>query len=122
MLDGRRSIECWKKRVSFFTHLIGVMRSITRRRKGDNAFWHATPLKMMRMDKNIVSSTMSLQRRINRSGTRCQSLIAEETINRMFEQFMDDPEALLVLHGWSEGMKKKEIMQAVLVRISIGPR
>jgi hypothetical protein len=24
---------------------------------------------------------------------------------------MDDPEARLVLHGWSEGMKKKEIMQ-----------
>jgi CheY-like chemotaxis protein len=33
-VEGHR---CWKKRVTFFTHLIGVMRSITRRRKGDNA-------------------------------------------------------------------------------------
>jgi hypothetical protein len=32
-------------------------------------------------------------------------------MNRIFGQFEDDPEALSVLQGWSEGMKKKEIMQ-----------
>ena len=37
-VEGHR---CWKKRVTFFTHLMGVMQSITRRRKGDNALLHA---------------------------------------------------------------------------------
>jgi hypothetical protein len=32
-------------------------------------------------------------------------------MNGIFGQFKDDQEALLVLQGWSEGMKRNEIMQ-----------
>jgi len=31
--------------------------------------------------------------------------------DQILEQFKDDAEALMVIHGGSEGMKKKEVMQ-----------
>ena len=116
-VEGHR---CWKKRVSFFTHLMGVMRSITRRRKGDNALLACDTFKddtdgqeyclfdnVTAGDRNKFFGYASSEYDVAAD----QRLIATEKMNRIFVRFMDDPEALLVLQGWSEGMKKKEIMQ-----------
>jgi CheY-like chemotaxis protein len=116
-VEGHR---CWKKRVTLFTHLMGVMRSITRRRKGDNALLACDTFKddadgqeyclfddVTASDRNKFFGYASSEY----DAAADQRLIATETMNRMFVQFMDDPEARLVLQGWSEGMKKKEIMQ-----------
>jgi CheY-like chemotaxis protein len=116
-VEGHR---CWKKRVSFFIHLIGVMRSITRRRKGDDALLACDTFKddadgqeyclfdnVTASDRNKFFGYASSEY----DAAADQRLIATETMNQVFVQFMDDPEARLVLQGWSEGMKKKEIVQ-----------
>jgi len=116
-VEGHR---CWKKRVTFFTHLMGVMRSITRRRKDDNALLACDTFKddadgqeyclfdnVTASDRNKFFGYVSSEY----DAAADQRLIATEKMNRIFVQFMDDPETLLVLQGWSEGMTKNEIMQ-----------
>jgi CheY-like chemotaxis protein len=119
-VEGHR---CWKKRVTFFTHLMGVMRSITRRRKGDNALLACDTFKddadgqeyclfdnVTASDRNKFFGYASSEY----DAAADQRVIATETMNRIFLQFMDDPEARLVLQGWSKGMKRSEIMQESL--------
>jgi CheY-like chemotaxis protein len=115
-VEGHRR---WNKRVTFFTHLIGVMRSITRRRKGDSALLacdtfeeDAEGQEYCRFD-NVAASDRDqcFGYASSEYDAADQRLIAKETMNRIFGRFQDDPEALLVLQGWSEGIKKKEIMQ-----------
>lgn len=116
-IEGHR---CWKKRITLFAHLMGVVRSITRRRKGDNALLACDTFQddadgqeyclfdnVTASDRNKFFGYASSEY----DAAADQRLIATETMNRIFVQFTDDPEALLVLQGCSEGMKKKEIMQ-----------
>jgi CheY-like chemotaxis protein len=115
-VEGHR---CWKKRVTLFSHLMGVMRSITRRRKGDNALLACDTFKddadgqeyclfetVTASDRNKFFGYASSEYE-----AADQRLIAKETMNGVLGQFKDDQEALLVLQGWSEGMKRNEIMQ-----------
>jgi CheY-like chemotaxis protein len=102
-IDGHRR---WYKRVTFATHLLGVVQSITRRRKGDINLWcdileyDAEGHEHCRLD-TIESRDPSPE----------QLLMAEETLRGFLERFKDDPKARLVLQVWSEGMTRKEIMQ-----------
>jgi CheY-like chemotaxis protein len=114
--NGRR----WNKRVTFVTFLIQAMRSITRRRKDDNALLACDTFKddvegqeyclfdhVSASDRNQFFGYASWEYEMAAD----QRLIAEETWNGILEQFKDAPEALFVLRGWSKGMTKKEIMQ-----------
>ena len=100
--NGRR----WNKRVTLEKYLYGAIRSLTRRRRGDNDLWcdifqrDAEGQEHCLLD-NIASCDIAADQR----------LIAEETFNGILGQFKDDPEAMLVLQGWSEGMKRNEITQ-----------
>jgi hypothetical protein len=99
---GRR----WNKRVPLVTYLFGAIRSITRRRKGDHDLW----CDIFEYDAEgqghcLLDTVESRERRAD------QRLIAEETFNGILGKFKDDPEAILVLGGWSEGMKSNEIIE-----------
>jgi len=102
--EGEENGRRWNKRVTFVTYLIGAMRSITRRRKGDNDLWcdtfksDADEREYCLLDDVVACDIAADQR-----------LIAEETFNGILGRFKDDPEAMLVLQGWSEGMKRNEI-------------
>jgi CheY-like chemotaxis protein len=113
---GRR----WNKRVTFVTYLIGAMRSISGRRKSDNALLACDTFKddaegqeyclfdnVAASDRNKLFGYASWEYEIAAD----QRLIAQETFNLILEEFKDDPEAILVLQGWSEGMKRNEITQ-----------
>ncbi len=98
--NGRR----WNKRVTLEKYLYGAIRSITRRRKSDLEWAtvnrdaegrESSPL------DNVASGELGAEKR----------LLTEEKINRILRIFKDDPEAMWVLQGWSEGMKRNEIMQ-----------
>jgi CheY-like chemotaxis protein len=97
----------WNKRVTFEKYLYGAIKSITRRRKGDNALLACDTFKIDAEGQeyclldNVAACDMAADER----------LIAEETFNRILGQFKDDPEGMLVLQGWSEGMKRNEITQ-----------
>jgi CheY-like chemotaxis protein len=97
----------WNKRVTFEKYLYGAIRSITRRRKGDNALLACETFKRDAEGQeyclldNVSACDMAADER----------LIAEETFNRILGQFKDDSEAMVVLQGWSEGMKRNEITQ-----------
>jgi hypothetical protein len=95
------------------------MRSITRRRKGDSAllacdtFEEDAEGQEYCLFDNVAASDRDqcFGYASSEYDAADQRLIAKETMNRIFGRFQDDPEALLVLQGWSEGIKKKEIMQ-----------
>ena len=98
---------------------MGVMRSITRRRKGDNALLACDTFKddadgqEYCLFENVTASDRNKFFGYASSEYEAadQRLIAKETMNGVLGQFKDDQEALLVLQGWSEGMKRNEIMQ-----------
>ena len=104
--EGRENGRRWNRRVPFFTYLIGAMRSITRRRRGDIDLWCDS----FEHDAEGQAYCL-LDTETSREIAADQLLIAEETLNRILGKFKDDPEATLVLLGWSEGMKRNEIMQ-----------
>jgi CheY-like chemotaxis protein len=116
--EGEEKGRRWNKRVPFVTYLIGAIRSITRRRKDDNDLLACDTFKddaegqeycafenVATSDRNKPFGYASREFDIAAD----QLLIAEETLNRILGQFKDDPEATLVLLGWSEGMKRNEI-------------
>ena len=98
--NGRR----WNKRVTLEKYLYGAIRSITRRRKSDLE-WDTV--------KRDAESQESSQLDHVASGAigAEQRLITEERVNRILRMFKEDLEAMWVLQGWSEGMKRNEIMQ-----------
>jgi CheY-like chemotaxis protein len=113
---GRR----WNKRVTFATYLIGAMRSISGRRKGDDALLACDTFKChadgqeFSLFENVATCDIGADQRLVTSAwdiAADERLITEETLNRIFGRFKDDPEATLVLQGWSEGLKRNGIMQ-----------
>jgi CheY-like chemotaxis protein len=99
---GRR----WNKRVPFVTYLIGAIRGISRRRKGDIALWCDIFQNDAEGQEYCLLDTVAAC-----DIAADQLLIAEETFNGILGQFKDDPEATSVLLGWSEGMKRSAITQ-----------
>ncbi len=102
--EGGGSGRRWNKRVTLEKYLYGAIRSLTRRRKSDLEWAtvnrdaegrESSPL------DNVASGELGAEKR----------LLTEEKINRILRIFKDDPEAMWVLQGWSEGMKRNEIMQ-----------
>ena len=102
-LEGDRH---WNKRVSFCAHLVGVMRSITRRRKGDINLW----CDIFEYDAEGQEHCL-LDTETSREMAADQLLIAGETSDRISETFNDNPITLFVARGLSEGLTKKEIMK-----------
>jgi CheY-like chemotaxis protein len=101
--NGRR----WNTRVSFVTHLIGAIRSISGRRKGDGVLLECDTFKC-----DADGQEFSLLENLPANDTPAdQRLIMDEKMNLLLGMFHDDPEAVLVLRCWSEGIKKREIMQ-----------
>ena len=105
--DDGESGRHWNKRVSFEKYLAGVIRSISGRRKGDGALLECDTIKRdaegqewSPLDNAASSETAADQR-----------LIVEEGFNHILGKFNDDPEAVLLLQSWSEGMKRNEIIQ-----------
>ena len=96
--NGRR----WNKRVTLEKYLYGAIRSLTRRRKSDLEWAIVTRDAEGRESSpldNVASGELGAEKR----------LLTEEKINRILRIFKDDPEAMWVLQGWSEGMKRNEI-------------
>ena len=104
--EGGGTGKRWNKRVTFFTYLIGAIRNITRRRRGDIDLW----CDIFKYDAEGQGHCL-LDTLESRDPAADQSLIAEETLTGLLEQFEDDPRAMLVLQGWLEGLKKAEIMR-----------
>ena len=94
MLEGNRR---WNKRVSFETCLTGVIKSISRRRKGDRV-----------TDGEDFSVLDSFE---GNSVAADQNLIAKEQVAEVFAEFKDDEEATQVIQGWFDGLKKNGITQ-----------
>jgi CheY-like chemotaxis protein len=101
--NGRR----WNKRVTLETYLAGAIKSISRRRKGDSP-----PLEYDTVRRDVDGQEFSLLDNVAACDIPAdQRLITEERFNRILGMFKDDPEAVLVLQSWSEGMKRNQIMQ-----------
>jgi hypothetical protein len=98
--NGRR----WNKRVTLERYLYGAIRSITRRRKSDLA-WDTAKRDAEGQESSLLDHFAS-----GAIGAE-QRLIIEERVNRILRMFKEDLEATSVLQGWSEGMKRNEIMQ-----------
>jgi CheY-like chemotaxis protein len=104
--EGGGNGRHWNKRVPFVNYLVGVMRSITRRRKGDIALW----CDIFEYDAEGQGHCL-LDTEISPEIAADQLLIEGETCDRIFEQLKDYPTALFVAHGLSEGLKTNEIMK-----------
>jgi len=104
--EGGGAGKRWNKRVTFFTYLIGAIRNVTRRRKSDIDLWCDIFEYDAEGHEHCLLDTIE-----SRDPAAEQLLIAEETVRGFLERFKDDPKARLLLQGWSEGMKRKEIMQ-----------
>ena len=104
--EGSGTGKRWNKRVAFFTYLIGAIRNITRRRRGDIDLWWDIFEYDAEGQGHCLLDTIE-----SRDPAADQRLITEETVSGLLELFKADPRALLVLQFWSEGMTKKEIMQ-----------
>jgi len=104
--EGGGTGKRWNKRVTFFTYLIGAIRNITRRRRGDIDLWCDIFEYDAEGQGHCLLDTIE-----SRDPAADQRLIAEETLTGLLEQFEDDPKAMLVLQGWLEGLKKAEIMR-----------
>jgi CheY-like chemotaxis protein len=98
--NGRR----WNKRVTLEKYLYGAIRSITRRRKSDLE-WDTVKRDAEGQESSPLDHVAS-----GAIGAE-QRLITEERVNRILRMFKEDLEAMWVLQGWSEGMKRNEIMQ-----------
>jgi CheY-like chemotaxis protein len=116
-LEGKRR---WNKRVTFATYLVGAIRSISGRRKGDNAVLacdafkrHADGQEFSLFDNVATCDIAADQRSITSAWDIAadERLITQERVNRIFGMFKDDPEAIFLLQGWSEGLKRNTIMQ-----------
>ncbi len=92
--DGTRR---WNKRVSFETYLTGVIKSISRRRKGDRV----TETQEFCVLDSFAGNKVAAD----------EHLIAKEQIAEAFAEFTDDMRATQVLQGWFDGLKKNGIMQ-----------
>lgn len=105
--DGGGSGRRWNKRVTFFVHLIGAIRGISGRREGDGVVLECDAFR-----RDADGQEFSLLANIAARDMRAdQRLIVEEEFNRVLGQFRDDPAAVLILRGWSEGMKKNEMLE-----------
>jgi CheY-like chemotaxis protein len=101
--NGRR----WNRRVTFFIHLVGAIRGISGRRKDDGALLECDAYK-----RDASGQEFSLLANIPALDIRAdERMIAEEEFNRTLERLKDDPAALLVLQGWSQGMNRNEILE-----------
>jgi CheY-like chemotaxis protein len=87
----------WNKRVSFETCLTGVIKSISRRRKGDRITDGEDFCVLDTFAGNNVAAD--------------ENLIAKEQVAEVFAVFEDDMEATQVIQGWFDGLKKNGIMQ-----------
>jgi CheY-like chemotaxis protein len=116
--NGRR----WNKRINFVMHLTGAMRGIYshRKEKGngreileceaincDAAGQELSPLDNL----GLGDSPNGRLRGVAAEGSAERRLIEKEKVEKIFRMFKDDRDAILVLEGWSEGMKKIEVMQ-----------
>jgi len=119
--NGRR----WNKRVNFVMHLTGAMRGISSHWKDkadgreileceaincDAAGQELSPLDNLgpgdTPDERLrVAVAEGFQPAAERQ------LLAKQEVERMFRMFKNDKEAIVALQGFSEGMKKNEIMQ-----------
>ena len=115
MGEGRR----WNKRVTFATHLIGAIRGISGRRRGDKTLLACDTIRCdedgqesSQFDNFATCDIAADQRSITSAWDIAadERLITQETVNGIFGMFKDDPEAISVLQGWSEGLKKNGIM------------
>jgi hypothetical protein len=114
--NGRR----WNKRVSFATYLFGAIRGISGRRKSDKAVLACDTFKEDAKGQEYCQfDDVTPSERNNFFGYASgdfdlaaeQSLIAKQNIKQIMEEFTDDPVATLVLQGWAEGLKRREILQ-----------
>lgn len=119
--NGRR----WNKRVDFLTHLTGAMRGICSH--WPDKFSQREVLECEAITYDAGGQELSPLDNLGPGDTPDERLraavtegvqpaaerrlIAKEEIKRIFRIFQDDKEATLVLEGWSEGMKKSEVMQ-----------
>jgi CheY-like chemotaxis protein len=92
--DGTRR---WNKRVRFENYLTGVVKSISRRRKGDCVTENQEFCVLDTFAGNNVAAD--------------QNLIVKQQIVETFATFKNDIEATQVLQGWFDGLEKNEIMQ-----------
>jgi CheY-like chemotaxis protein len=119
--NGRR----WNKRVDFLMHLTGAMRGISSH--WPDKFNEREVLECEAINCDAEGQELSPLDNLGRGDTPDERfqvavaegfqpaaerrLIAKEEIKRIFRMFQDDKEATLVREGWSEGMKKNEIVQ-----------
>jgi CheY-like chemotaxis protein len=87
----------WNKRVSFEGFLTGVIKSISRRRKGDRI----TDGEEFCVLDNFAGNSIAADKH----------LIAKEQVAEVFAEFADDVEATQVIQGWFDGLKKNGIIQ-----------
>jgi len=119
--NGRR----WNKRVDFLMHLTGAMRGISGQRKEKTGGREILECEAVKCDGeghelsplDNLGPGDSPSERLRFAVTEGfqpaaeRQLKAKEEVEGMFRMFKDDKEATFVLEGWSEGMKKSEIMQ-----------
>jgi CheY-like chemotaxis protein len=119
--NGRR----WNKRVDFIMHLTGAMRGISSHWK--DKFDDRQVLECEAVKCDAEGQELSPLDNLGQGDTPDERLrvavaegfqpaaerrlVAKETIERIFNMFMDDKEAILALQGLSEGKKKNEIIQ-----------
>ena len=123
--QGNGSGRRWNKRVDFVRHLTEAMRGISSHWKdkfdereilecdavkSDAAGQELSPLDNLGPgDSPDERLQVAIAEGFQPAAER--RLIAKEEIKTIFRMFKNDKEATLVLEGWSEGMKKNEIMQ-----------
>jgi CheY-like chemotaxis protein len=87
----------WNKRVTFVTYLIGAIKGVSRRRKGDRI----TDGELFCVLDNFAGNNVAAD----------ESLIAKERIANIFTVFRDDVDATQIIQGWFDGLKKNGLIQ-----------
>jgi hypothetical protein len=123
--QGNGSGRRWNKRVDFVKHLTEAMRGISSHWKEkfdereilecEAVNCDAAGQELSPLDNLAPGDTPDERLRVavaeGFQPAAERRLIATEEIKRIFTMFKDDTEGTVVLEGWSEGMKKNEIMQ-----------
>ena len=113
-LMGLESVEKgrhWNKNVDFVRHLTGAMQSIAhcwKRTFNDNEPYLACELLKFGEEGEEISPFESLA---SRRPTVAQDVIAREQEDQILAIFKNDREAVAVVEGLLEGLKKNEIVQ-----------
>jgi len=111
---GLESVEKgrhWNKNVDFVRHLTGAMQSIAhcwKRTFNDNEPYLACELLKFGQEGEEISPFETLA---SKGPTVAQDIIAREQENQILAMFKNDREAVAVIEGLLDGLKKNEIVQ-----------